>query len=418
MPARADVQIPPGFQVIAVTNDDYWDSAPRMNNCGQIVFSKVIEGGSEEIFLWDRGTLIQITDNDVRDAFPDINDEGTIVWSQSKVPNGDENDLEIAVYEHAVTTIITDDDLGDWGPRVNNLGHIAWNRDTGGSCNENDIMFHDGVETWTLASDGYSNQVPAINDSDDVAWTRYNFCANPWEGTIVALIEGEIIELGDPIEQNQGVDINNLRQVTWGNMTRQIFVWEDGVVSVAVDYGRFPKLNNNGDIAFARWNEEATVWEQWAKIENEIVLVADGAEWNANGVINDYAEITWHTGDPNGGDILLLELAPGHTDGDGVVNLNDYQMFPGCLTGPLAVPASCVGWRGDWDADGDTDLLDFVSYQLVQDQGSPYEQIILCLTGPMPPRDRCSCRLVDINSDTDVDLSDYVAFQRLVTASP
>lgn len=83
--AGVTAQIPDGYEIVHVTdNPNDYSAVPRINACGEIVFSTRINQSEslEEIFLYDNGRLSQLTDNTIRDAFPDINDKGTVVWTQ------------------------------------------------------------------------------------------------------------------------------------------------------------------------------------------------------------------------------------------------------------------------------------------------------------------------------------------------
>jgi hypothetical protein len=53
---------------------------------------------------------------------------------------------------------------------------------------------------------------------------------------------------------------------------------------------------------------------------------------------------------------------PGDCTGDGVVDLDDFEIIAPCLTGPdisIAVGCDCA----DLDGDGDSDLADFAAFQ-------------------------------------------------------
>ncbi|HRX87258.1 MAG TPA: hypothetical protein P5572_19705, partial [Phycisphaerae bacterium] len=58
----------------------------------------------------------------------------------------------------------------------------------------------------------------------------------------------------------------------------------------------------------------------------------------------------------------VTQLMPGDLDGDGNVGLNDFALFPNCLTGPVAgATPGCT--RADLDNDDDVDLVDFSGWQ-------------------------------------------------------
>jgi hypothetical protein len=54
----------------------------------------------------------------------------------------------------------------------------------------------------------------------------------------------------------------------------------------------------------------------------------------------------------------------GDVDGDDDIDLNDYGVFPACLSGPAALPpAGCA--LVDFNTDGDVDLRDLAGFQTV-----------------------------------------------------
>jgi hypothetical protein len=57
-----------------------------------------------------------------------------------------------------------------------------------------------------------------------------------------------------------------------------------------------------------------------------------------------------------------------------------------------------VGPPGDFDGDGDADLIDFAHFQL-------------CFNGPNRPAAAAGCEDTDMDADSDVDLIDFAAFQ-------
>ena len=57
-------------------------------------------------------------------------------------------------------------------------------------------------------------------------------------------------------------------------------------------------------------------------------------------------------------------IGPGDFDGDGDADLIDFRSFTSCLTGPgphAAIPADCAD--SDFDHDGDVDLRDLAAFQ-------------------------------------------------------
>jgi hypothetical protein len=60
--------------------------------------------------------------------------------------------------------------------------------------------------------------------------------------------------------------------------------------------------------------------------------------------------------------LVIANLRLGDFNGDGIVNLLDAKMIPGCLNGPgVVVEEACM--EGDVDFDNDVDLADFAVFQ-------------------------------------------------------
>lgn len=311
-------QIPPGYEVIQVTQNPYWEDRPRINNKGQVVFYARLGDveTTEEIFLYDQGELIRLTRDDVRDTSPDINDGGTIVWVR-----GWKEDAEIVLYENGELRQLTDNDNQDGQPRINNLGHVAWMRYGPPGCNgweTFDIYFYDGNETQRVTYNGERdslfNQGVDLNDLDQMVWTEYDFCRNPWDSRIMMYDNGVITPLTSYQFSPQRATINNLGQVAWfyrrlSDMADVLEVWENGETRVLTEWGSGPTLNNRGDIAFHRWRRDLNVWEQWVYLDQEFRRLADDPIWNRSGAINDWGEVVWVSSEFPIGDIRLMRLS-------------------------------------------------------------------------------------------------------------
>jgi len=94
----------------------------NLNDRGDVVW----QGSDEEIYLYSKGTITQITDNDKADYNPLINSKGQIVWY-----GWDGNDWEIFLYSKGVITQITDNDYDDRDPQINSKGEIVWHGSDG-----------------------------------------------------------------------------------------------------------------------------------------------------------------------------------------------------------------------------------------------------------------------------------------------
>jgi hypothetical protein len=67
------------YTITQLTDNDFIDGSPHINNLGQVVWSG-FDGHDYEIFLYDGVQIIQITNNDDTDLRPVINDNGQVIW--------------------------------------------------------------------------------------------------------------------------------------------------------------------------------------------------------------------------------------------------------------------------------------------------------------------------------------------------
>jgi hypothetical protein len=318
--ACAAAQLPPGYEIIQVTEDAYYQPGARMNNRGQFVFMTwfdVSDRLTEEIFLYDNGELIRLTDDYVQDVCPDINDDGTIVWCRGIGPiNPDtgEPSLEIVVYEGGELTTLTDNGDQDVGPSINNVGQIVWDRWPGGGCEDSraDIYFHDGQSIHQITDDDWSNQGAEINDFGDIVWTQYDFCVDPWESRIMMYSDHVITQISpDETFEPRGVSINNAGQVAWTFQIawgeHGIQLWEDGVTILFTDWGSGVRLNDQGDMYFHRWYEDESTYQAWLYVRGRFYQLSDDSFWNTNGDINNVGEAVWGSGNYPWKDLRLLK---------------------------------------------------------------------------------------------------------------
>ncbi len=361
-------QIPDGYEIVHITdNPNDYSSVPKINSCGEIVFSTRINQSKslEEIFLYDNGLLTRLTDDDARDAYPDINEDGTAVWTEGADGFGGGT---IVMYREGVVTEIG---TGQ-SPAINNLGHVAWNvYGPTGCAHQSDIFFYDGNTVQQITDDGLSNQSVAINDHDQLAWTRYHFCPNPWVSHIMLYSEQIITPLPAQQTEPQIPDINNRAQVIWGG-PGGLELWEDGVTTLVTDWGRNPAINNHSDLYFIRWHDDTSAWQGWLCLDCDpsgegdptFLQLTDDPFWNIDGDINDYLEVVWQAANFPESDIRFLRrIRDGDADFDGDIDLDDFAMFDDCFTGPVSTDRLCECRFLDLDHDRDVDWVDFGIFQ-------------------------------------------------------
>ncbi|TWT43725.1 hypothetical protein RAS1_01240 [Phycisphaerae bacterium RAS1] len=365
--ALSAAQTPPGYHREYLTDWTYFNRVGAINNHSQIVFSTRFvwdDPNTSEIMLYDNGVIYQLTLDTYRDEFPDINDDGTIVWSRGVGPGGT---LEVAMYKNDQITLITNDAFQDYAPKINNLGHMVWNKRLPQGCAnaDSDIYFYDGMTQQKLSQDGFNNQGARLNDLDQVIWTRYNDCDNPWTAEIMRYADGQVTQLTQNLIEPQVPDINNVGICTWQwrpSADRfEILRWENGVTSVAINSCANAAINLRGDIACNRWHEENQTWQMWSLVNGTLRQMTFDAFWNVDGRINDLGEIGWSAGTPFQVAAAYNRRYPlGDLNCDGAVNILDVNPFVLALEDAVAYSEAhyCDPLLADTNGDGNVNILD------------------------------------------------------------
>ncbi len=314
IPAAA--QVPPGYEIVTIDPDPTFNYTAKMNNHGQIVYSVWLDGGNTDaidIFLYDNGEITRLTDDDVYDRGPDINDAGQIVWCRAV--DGPGTPIQIVMWQDGELTQLTFSNLDDLRPRINNLGHVVWKRWEGEGCQNYsaDIYFYDGQTIHQITNDDWSNQGAFINDDDWITWTRYDFCQHPWDSQIM-LWRDEFITQISPEDtfEAQSKSINNRGQVSWsyasGYGQDGIQIWEDGETTTLTEDGGGGYLNDKGHVVFWRWYDDGGpvgAYEVWLYRNGQFLQITDDPHdqgwnnfWNLPKDINNLGEIVYDHGRP------------------------------------------------------------------------------------------------------------------------
>ncbi len=373
-------RIPEGFEIIDAGSDDQFRVRPNINNCGQIV---VGAGGTDgvsdplqEVVLYENGALSLVTnDPSTVHNFADISDNGSITWTRGfdGIAAG-----EVLLLADAEATV-----LGNGASSaINNLDHLTWEDFSPiPPAFSSGIRFFDGQSISTASNDGMSNQLPRINNVDELTWTAFDFSAGGgfggWRAVIRLYAEGVVLGLPDLDEtpQPQLSDIDDGRRVGWSSKVG-LEVWEAGATTLFMpDKAIIPSLNNRGSMAFLR-REIIEPWQIWLDAGGTLRRISNNIDIpniidNGRPALNDVGEIAWW-------------------------RKRNGTLFPSGIRYMRRIR------DGDVDFDGDVDLSD----------ATPMPA---CLTGPVPTDGLCDCRFFDIDHDRDIDHDDVDLFLRVYT---
>ncbi|MCG3126874.1 MAG: hypothetical protein CHACPFDD_01729 [Phycisphaerae bacterium] len=364
----AAAQVPPGYKVVHVTESPEYDSSPRINNRGQIVFLRrydINDRYTQEIMLYDNGQLIRLTDDYVWDAEPDINDDGVVVWL-SRI--GANSTAEIIRYENGQLTQITNNDTDDYSPRINGPGHVVWSAMNRFGCENSgsELRLFDGTAIVDITANGFSNQRERLNDLGEILWTRFDFCPKPWESVALFYSNGQTTQLTVGQRQPRTSSLNNKSQAAWTHGVdthSEIQIWQAGVTTTLTNWGTNVYLNNTGQIAFDRWHDDTEVWQVWYVVNGEFLRLTDEPVWNVCGDINDRGEVAWERGMyPGDVDIRYMKRLPaGDLNCDDRVDFSDVDPLVLLLTDPGAYAAqfpNCDRRLADVNGDGSVNAFD------------------------------------------------------------
>ena len=144
--AVGQVNLPEGFEIVDFAVSDDFTDPPSINNCGQIVFGKILQPSWDRanIFLYDNGSIVRLTNDDALDFHPRINNPGAMVWIRGI--NNKEGDRFI-LYADGNETVLDKNAYGFAPGSINDLGHAVWSRDRRGGASTTE-----GISTSGMAS--------------------------------------------------------------------------------------------------------------------------------------------------------------------------------------------------------------------------------------------------------------------------
>lgn len=247
---------------------------PRLNNKGEVVWSKLLGPGANYAILSStRGYIV--SGGNFRE--PDINDSGEIIWRF-----GDGGPGANGISSNVRGTIFTVMGGGPYydSQRINNNGEIICSRDS-------DRIWSNVRGYLTVAGQG--GRQTEVNDSGEVVYRCYKtHDGNTFD--IYSTVRGNVTN--DPL-WSWNPDINNSGEIVWQRKVSDYSweIWSNRRGKIAD--GTDPSINNSGVI----------VWEQ-----NGVIFSSESGQIGSGLMpqINDLGQITWL----QDGNIILMTSIP------------------------------------------------------------------------------------------------------------
>lgn len=380
--ARADVNIPPGYYLVNLSNDPgSYNSWAGINNHGTIVWSHgsdPFDASTYEIMLYDKttGKVIQISHNNVYDRFPAVNDAGTVVWSSAVGPGGV---FEIAIWRDGKVNYLTNENAqpiasDNVTPRINDLGHVVWSRSVPPQCNpiESEIWHFDGSATQALTSIGAYNHSPINNNLDQIGWDHFDSCNQENPDGVMLYSDGRLLNIANVLPGcvTHGISdtgVMSLSVPTVNEFGFALYSWENGKLTPITDWGVAAYISRNGRwMSFIRWYEDDQTWQQFLWHNGHIKQVTSDPFWSFDGRVNNFGELAWTYGVyPHYQIRALLRRPAGDLNCDGAVTLSDITGFVLALTSQeaysLAMP-DCDRELADVNMDGAVTVADIANF--------------------------------------------------------
>jgi len=205
---NSDIYLYDGKKIIQLTNDDVYDSSPRISG-DRVVWKGGSFASNSEIYLYDGKKITQLTDDNVFDSSPKISGNN-IVWQsgtyeqrlffydgRKTIQISDSRSLnvshqisgnnvvwqridsnsksEIFLFNGEETIQLTNDNVYDSSPKISGR-NIVWAGGSGKNREEiyldSEIFFYNGSEIIQLTDNDVPDLYPAI-DGNKIVWQRF-----------------------------------------------------------------------------------------------------------------------------------------------------------------------------------------------------------------------------------------------------
>ena len=256
---------------------------PRLNDEGEIVWSKNLGGATYGIFSSARGLIS--SGFCLRD--PDINNLGEIIWrfgDGGQGPNGVESNMRGTIFTSSGQDPYYDDS------RINNNGEIVCAR-MGGS------------QTWSnirgnLPTYGWYDRNLAVNNAGEVVCSGYN---GP-TGYTFDIYSTVRFAITNDNAWNWWPDINNNGEIVWWQLNPDGSgdeIWSN--IRGKISDGEYPSINDMGEVVWSGW--DGTDYEIYSSTRGQLTF---NTVDDLRPQINNIGEVAWLRGPAGEGDIVYI----------------------------------------------------------------------------------------------------------------
>jgi hypothetical protein len=280
-----------GVEVIRLTDNSDRDRNVVINDLGQVAWSG--ERDNEEIFLWREGETSQIT-HDVGSSFvlddkvTDINNAGDIVWQAFG---------EVRMFDGATVRVLADDNFSRSSIRLSEAGHVVWagvTRSGGQAHSDQEVFVYDEHGLLQLTNNQLSDSYPQVNSAGDVVWVREIF--SPWHYQIMHWNGSETVVVADNVFAPSSLRINESGKMAWssGRHDAGIFIADETGVTQFTAHGpadKSPSLNDLGHLVWTHKAEDGYEIMYYDGVSVQQITESGSKAWAPS--LNNAGHIAW-----------------------------------------------------------------------------------------------------------------------------
>jgi hypothetical protein len=265
--------------------------------------------GDNQLYLWDHGTVRQLTQQPYDVFFERMNDVGQVVWQARYVANPG-----IFFWDGTQVRQLSQENGEPANPQINHAGQVVWKSSNG---QRSRIFLWDGHSVRPLSSDDAFALDPQINDAGQVVWfqsTVYGMGGiYRWNGSgvekVVDTLNAAVLQLNGPGQIAWASGTNGLGGFgSVGGTAGALLLWKKGTlqqIAAGGGYSNDWRLNDTGQVVWQGWDGRRVSLYRWDGAITEQLpsdaRFADSDDWD----FNDRGQVVWRQ--PVSGRLLLWE---------------------------------------------------------------------------------------------------------------